>query len=98
MSEQRTFGGFEQHQRHFERVLRDVLADEPEGLHAHELRERVREHPRFNVDLDPQEFMAWLDEASAEVVIRDLLDPWTYRTPGCPPDREEAESEAGADA
>lgn len=94
--EERTFGRFEQHHRHFERVLEDILAEEPDGLHAHELRERVRDHPRFNVDLGPGEFMTWLTEASQDVVINDLLDPWTYRPPGSSADGDGEEAEADA--
>lgn len=82
MPEQRTFGGFEQHQRRFERVPRDVYADKPECLHAHELRERVRAHPQFKVDLGLAGFMSWLDEANTDVVVNNPLAPWTYRTLG----------------
>lgn len=82
MVEQRTYGRFEQHQNRFERVLTDVLVVEPQGLHAHEPRERFHQHTDWNLALDPEEFMAWLEQASRDVVIDTLWDPWPYQAPG----------------
>lgn len=89
----RVFGGFDEHRDRFEAVICDILEDEPDGLLAHELRERVQDHSRFNVRIDRREFSLWLEDASNAIVVRDPENPWNYLASE---HLEEREAEAGA--
>lgn len=91
---QRTFGGFERHREHFETLLAEMLADEPDCLSAKQIEARPEAHPEFNIQIETSELTRWLEKASGDTVVTHPTIAWRYVAPLYVP-AEKGETEAG---